>query len=455
MFINKSALLHYNPPQLDYGVAVADVDADGAFEFIVAGFGFRNRVLKWDGKGLLDATPPLLQQAQKQSIGVAAGDFDGDGREEIYILNTDTFGGRKGVADNLFAYGLDGWTDLFNLTQNQDALSRYSGRSVVALDRFGRGRYSFFVATYGGALCLYELDDDGKVLDVAESAGVNFIMSGRSLLALPLLSDKIDLFAGNENGHNYLFRNNGDGTFTEVATELGLDDPYEHVRGVAALDTSSSGRFGLVYGNWEGAHRLFIPSSDGRWDDVAPPSFATPSRVRTVIVADFDNDGYEEIFFNNIGQPNRLFGWRDGNWRMLDIGEASEPTGRGTGAAIADLDSDGRLELLIAHGEVGVQPLTLYHTHPNDNAYLRVRPLTAYGAPARGAVVTVTTAERRQRRVVDGGSGYLCQMEPIAHFGLGTETSVLQVEVRFPTGATVTIDRPQANQVLLIPHPTP
>ena len=140
------------------------------------------------------------------------------------------------------------------------------------------------------------------------------VTGGRGLVVLPIVSDRMDIFAGNEQGPNFLFRNEGDGTFSEIASKVGIGDPFEHVRGIAVLDTNGDGRFDLVYGNWEGPHRMFVQSSDGIWDDIAPPAMANPSRIRTVIAADFDNDGYEELFFNNIGEPNRLFAQRNGDW---------------------------------------------------------------------------------------------------------------------------------------------
>ena len=150
---------------------------------------------------------------------------------------------------------------------------------------------------------------------------------------------------------------------------------------------------------------------------------ALPGAVRTVIAADFDNDGFEELFFNNLGEPNRLFRAATGepraDWLLADPGAAAEPDGLGTGAAVADIDGDGLLELLVAHGESTVQPLSLFKW-PDD------RPRLAAGAAAdavrgagRGARVRLTAGGRTQLRVIDGGSGYLCQMEPVAHFGLG------------------------------------
>ncbi|MDZ4762998.1 MAG: CRTAC1 family protein [Chloroflexota bacterium] len=454
MFIDRTGQILHNPLQLHYGIAVTDIDGDGAFEFFVTGFGgCPNKVLKWDGGALIDIATQELADTERQAIGVAACDIDEDGHEELYILNTDTFSGRKRLADRLFDYADGTWVDLFSLRVNATVLNLTAGRSVACIDRRGDGHYGFFVANYGGPMRLYELDEDGRLRDVASEAGVALVTGGRAVVALPLVTERMDVFAGNENGPNFLFRNNGDGTFEEIAIETGVGDPFENVRGIAPIDANRDGRFDLVYGNWEGSHRLFVQTPEGHFLDRAPREMATPSRVRTVIVADFDNDGYEEIFFNNIGQPNRLFGWRDGVWTRLTVGGALEPAGLGTGAAVADIDGDGRLELLIAHGEAGMQPLTLYSASPNANHWLRVRPTTPHGAPARGALVTLEAGGEVQRRVIDAGSGYLCQMEPVAHFGLGTATHADRIVVRFPDGKTVEIAPSGVDTTVDVPHP--
>ncbi len=453
MFIDHSHLLHHNPSQLNYGIAVTDVDGDGAFEILVAGYGFPNLVLKWDGERFCNVAPGSLADPEGQAIGVAACDIDDDGQEEIYILNTDTFAGQKRFADRLLDYADGEWTDLFSLRGNQAVLNLTAGRSVVAVDRGARGSYGFFVANYGGPLRLYELDEDGHLYDAAPAANLDLITGGRSAVALPLISDQMDIFAGNEGGANFLFCNRGDGTYEELAHELGVDDPLTNARGVAVLDANDDGSFDLVCGNWEGTHRLFIHLPNGHFEDAATPEMALPSRVRTVIAADFDNDGYEEIFFNNIGQPNRLFLRRSGRWIQGDPGDALEPRGFGTGAAVGDFDNDGLLELLIAHGESDIQPLSLYRAESAGNHWLRVLPLTASGAPARGAVVVLEMTGRTQRRVVDAGSGYLCQMEPVAHFGLGKQTQVNRVRVHWSDGMTVMVNKPPCDQLLRIPHP--
>jgi hypothetical protein len=455
MFIDRTSLLLRNPHQLSYGIAVTDVDGDGEFEAFVTGFaGFPNVVLKWMGEHFINIAPPILGDPARQAIGVAAADIDGDGDEEIYVLNTDKFAGAKRFADRLFDRADGQWADLFSLPVHRSVLNLIAGRSVVALDRFGSGHYGFFVANYGAPMRLYELDEDGILHEVAGEARLDFTTGGRSAVALPLLTPRMDLFVGNEGGPNFLFRNAGDGTFDEIAIEMGIADPFENARGIAVLSANDEGLPSLVLGNWEGAHRLYtqrIPG--GVFYDVAPRDMAVPGRVRTVIAADFDNDGYEEIFFNNIGEPNRLFGFHDGQWMLRRIGDALEPGGLGTGAAVADFDGDGRLELLIAHGESGLQPLTYYHTPENGNHYLRILPLTQHGAPARGALVRLYAGGRVQTRAIDAGSGYLCQMEPVAHFGLGETTVVEQVEVQWLDGTVLTLENLEIDRLLRVPYP--
>jgi hypothetical protein len=452
MFTDQTRLLRDNPAQRRYGVAVTDVDGDGAFEWFVCGYGCPNQVLKWSGESFVGVTPGKLADGELQALGVAAGDLDGDGREEIYVLNSDTFAGPKRCADRLYAWRSGRWLDLFEQPINAGVRNTTAGRSVAVLDRLGRGKYGFVVASFDGAMRFYE-EENRQLFDVAGEAGLLRSAQSRGLLALPLFADGMDLLVTNEDGPNFLYRHHEDGTYREVAAELGLDDPGEHGRGVAALDHPGCERFALVVGNWEGLHRLFFPGDQGRYRNVASPALAMPSRIRTVLAADFDNDGFQEIFFNNLGEPNRLFGWRDGRWSPLDSGAALEPFAAGTGAAVGDLDGDGRLELLIAHGESGPAPLALFHGPKNDHHWLRVQVLTRSGAPARGAVVTLMAEGRIQRRCIDAGSGYLCQMEPVAHFGLGRCRRVDWLQVRWPDGSHLHWRLPPCDQVLRVEYP--
>ncbi|MGQ9365441.1 CRTAC1 family protein [Azospirillum sp. ST 5-10] len=452
MFVDCAPLITDNRPRLSNGVAVVDVDGDGLCELVVTGYGTANLVLKWDGRQLRDVADPVLADPSRKALAVAAADVDGDGREEIYVVNADSVPGAEETCDRLFANFGARWLDLLSQSENAGAANRLPARSVAAIDREGRGRYGFVVAGDGVPFRLFELNRRGRLADLAEEAGIDLIGHGRGLVCAPLLGDGMDIFAANEAGPNFLFHNLGDGGFEELAGDRGLADSRTAGRGVALVDQDGEAPQ-LLVGGWEGPQRLYQQRAGGGFVDVANADLSMPGRVRTVIAADFDNDGQMELFFNCFGERNRLFAWRDDQWTEIDPGDAALPRGFGTGAAVADVDGDGRLELIVAHGESAAQPLAFFRPMPNANAWLRVQPLTPHGAPARGAVVICTAAGRRQRRVVCAGSGYLCQMEPVAHFGLGDAASVDQVEVRWPDGVVVTIDSPPVGRLLTVQHP--
>ena len=501
-FEDVSHLLDYNPAQRNYGVAVTDTDADGRFEFVVAGFGAANLIYEWNGTRYVEIAPDVLKDPTGQAIGVAACDIDGDGYEELYVLNTDQYSGSTTTSDKLFDRdGPSSYVELFSLPQNANSANYVAGRSCACVDRSNTGKFDVMVANYGGPMRLFEHTGIRTVRDVAAAAGVALTTGGRALVAGPIVSTGMDIFANNEGfgggrrlgeakeaveemvpaveeaagaeashhqrqlSHraNFFFVSQGDGTFTEQASSLGLLDNMYTGRGTALFDANHDGLVDIVYGNWQGTHRLFVQSRDATgtasFTDVAPAPMALAAPVRTVIVADFDNDGYDEIFFNMIPGANRLFRKlpTDADWVQIDAGAATDASGYGTGGAIGDFDGDGQLELLVSHGESSAQPLALFRPLQGaSNAWLRVKPLSQFGAPARGAIVTLSSTDalpHQQLRVIDAGSGYLCQMEPVAHFGLGASTSVGSVRVRWPGNVCAMVLAPSLNQVLVVDYP--
>lgn len=513
MFIKTNWLKNLDTSQLNYGVAVSDVDNDGSLEWIVAGFSGPNFVLKFDR-----ATKRLINLAQDhrynaiadqggQAIGVCACDIDGDGREEIYFLNTNNaYAGRADYGDSLFKWRNGKYVNLYTdpVNSRMEAKS-FAGRSVACIDRLGTGKYSIVIATYSrggvGNFALVEMDENhpsndvsnGNIVlkNVASVAKIDKATGGRGLVVGPILGNngRSDIFFGNEGnpwmgnpGDNFLFKNLGNGSFEDIAEQAEIQDKYNNARGISLADFNRDGLLDIAYGNWEGEHRLFMQfkavGEARKFRNIANRQYAVPTKIRTVIAADFDNNGDTDIFMNNIcshrdpndREPNKLFtiipnqfnNSSDPEIKKMNIGQAKEPRGFGTGAAITDMDGDGVLDLLISHGESQTQPLKVYRVNRDVSRnqagkynWARVFPRTKYGAPARGALVKLTTRTGRvYSSVIDGGSGYLCQMEPVAHFGLG-EDKPMKLDVQYPDGVVVSasLRKSDKNKVHFVDHP--
>lgn len=513
MFIKTNWLKNLDTSQLNYGVAVSDVDNDGSLEWIVAGFSGPNFVLKFDR-----ATKRLINLAQDhrysaiadqggQAIGVCACDIDGDGREEIYFLNTNNaYAGRADYGDSLFKWRNGKYVNLYTDPGNSRMEAKsFAGRSVACIDRLGTGKYSIVIATYSrggvGNFALVEMDENhpsndvstGNIVlkNVASVAKIDKATGGRGLVVGPILGNngRSDIFFGNEGnpwmgnpGDNFLFKNLGNGSFEDIAEQAEIQDKYNNARGISLADFNRDGLLDIAYGNWEGEHRLFMQykavGEARKFRNIANRQYAVPTKIRTVIAADFDNNGDTDIFMNNIcshrdpndREPNKLFtvipnqfnNSSDPEIKKVNIGQAKEPRGFGTGAAITDMDGDGVLDLLISHGESQTQPLKVYRVNRDVSRnqagkynWVRVFPRTKYGAPARGALVKLTTRTGRvYSSVIDGGSGYLCQMEPVAHFGLG-EDKPMKLDVQYPDGVVVSasLRKSDKNKVHFVDHP--
>ena len=449
-FEDLSKIIENNEKRLSYGISVTDFNMDGNYEFLVTGFGFANLALSYQDEKLKDLNQQkIFSDASKKTIGVAACDIDKDGFEEIYFLNTDTYSGVKKYSDRLLDIKDNDYFDLFELEKNKENLNLTAGRSVVCVDRKGDGEYGIYVANYGGPTRFYEIENE-LIKDKAKNLNLDNITGGRAVVSGHILTERADIFAANERGANFLFKNNN-GKFDDVAFDYRLDDAIQNGRGTALSDIYYRGRLDILSGNWLGYHRAWVLENN-EFKDIGNKDFDEPSRIRTIISADFDNDGFDEVFMNNIAEPNKLFKIKEnGKFEEIKLNTGLEADGYGTGAAVADIDNDGVLELLVARGESKEQPLTLYKATVNkESKYLRIKPLNKYGAPARGATVTLITDQRKHSKTIDAGSGYLCQMEPVAHYGIRKNEKNFNVEVRWTDGSKEMIDIKRLNQTITV-----
>lgn len=424
MFADLSARL---PARRPASAAVAAGEVDGLPAVLAVGPG-SNRLFRWRAGRPADVTPPPLADPATPAVGVIAADVDGDGQEEWYVPAA------PGRPDRLFHHGPGGWHDLLADPAHRKARS-LGGRALAAFDRRGAGRYTLAVA--GDRLRLVEADPAGHLHDAAPALGLaDEPVAG--VWAGPLVSDHPDLLLLGDRADR-LLAHAGDGRFTEAAGRYGLGGA-DHNRAAAVFD--ADGRPGLALAAWHGRNRLLTRAMGEPFRDRASPALALPGAAAGVVVADFDNCGHEELLLILAGEPNRLFRYSPDGWRLADPGPAALPDGPATGGCVADLDGDGTPELFLAGDSLAV-----FHA-PNANGWLRVRPLTRFGAPARGATVRLTAGGRTQLRVIDGGPN-----EPVAHFGLGDVERVEAVAVTWPDGARATLTAPAARRTHTLRHP--
>ena len=228
-----------------------------------------------------------------------------------------------------------------------------AGRSVVCVDRKGDGKYGFYVANYGGPTRFYELNND-LIRDIAPDLKIDKITGGRAVVAGHILSNKMDIFAANERGPNFLYLNEKD-QFYNVSTEYNTDDVLQNGRGTTLTDFLYRGNLDIINGNWEGFHRIFV-NNETTFNDMASKEFRIPSRIRTIISADFDNDGYDEIFMNNIGEPNKLFKiLENGKIIQIKISNALEKNGSEN---IKNCSGNLRTALVLGSENLGLRRLT-------------------------------------------------------------------------------------------------
>ncbi len=481
----------YMPETMGSGCAFLDFDNDTHLDILlVNGKSWRDRessptlkLYRNSGDGrYVDVTDSTDLAKPMYGMGTAIADYDNDGDSDIYVTNlkenrlfrnnadgtfTDVteiaaVGGKSWSTSALFFdYDRDGWLDLF--VCNFIRWSKKLEIPCVVDDQF-----IFYCPpfAYGGKSCrLYRNLGNGTFEDVTVRAGL-YNPKGKSLGVTMLDYDDdgwIDLAVANDTESNFLYRNNGDGTFTDEAVFRGVATSDKGMAragmGIDASDVNNDGGLALAIGNFSNEMNAFFYASRNQdFTDVARAARvgipSLPMLTFGLFFFDFDLDGFSDLIFVNghiepdiaKSQSNVRYAQRPtlfrnlGNLTFEEVGGivGFENPGVGRGAAYGDYDSDGDLDVLVSNN--GVQPeyggASLFRNDGGNRLnYLRVKTIgTRSNRDGIGAKVILTAGNATQRKMVRTGGSYCSQSETTLTFGLGKSELVESLQIIWPSG---------------------
>ena len=499
----------YLPETLGSGCAFFDYNNDGRADIFLVNSrpwtgdpsGVTSKLYRNEGGGQFsDVTEQAGLALPMYGMGVAAADYDNDGFQDLYVTVLDgdrlyrnrgdgTFedvtraagidNARFGTSAAWVDYDLDGHLDLFvanyvEWTMEEDLWCSMDGATKT---------YCTPESYQGQPSALYRNRGDGSFQEVGASAGVaDPTAKALGIAIFDYDSDGLpDIFQANDTQPNKLYRNEGDGTFSEHGISAGIayaeDGKARGAMGVDAADYDRSGRPHLLVGNFANEMlNLFHNEGNGLFVDEAPTSeIGRDSLLALTFGAfffDYDLDGHADIFCANghldeeieIVQPAVKFAQEpqlfrnDGTGRFglvsAEVGSNfSEPL-VARGAAYADYDGDGDLDILITTND-GPAKL-LRNDGGNANNYLRVRlEGTQSNRSGLGTQLKLASASGTQIQVVRGGSSYCSQSEAVATFGLAQDTEVDRLEVRWPGGSVAVFGGLEVNREIRITEGQP
>ena len=495
----------YLPETLGSGAAFLDFDDDGWQDILLVNSkNFAGRpgapsypaLYRNNRNGTFtDVTRQAGLAVELYGFGVAAADYDYDGRVVVYITALGpnrlfrNVGGkfvdvseRAGVNDPGFStsamwfdYDRDGMLDLFVANYVEWSPER---DLFCTLD--GKAKSYCTPESYKGqSSTLYRNKGDGSFDNVTKAAGL-YDPSSKALgvALLDFDADSLpDVFVANDTQPNRLYRNKGDGAFVDVGLTAGVAFNEAGVAragmGVDAADFDGSGRPSIIIGNFSNEMMaLYANEGNGLFIDEAPASTIGKVSLLTLTFAcfffDFDLDGLLDIFAVNghvaddiarvqpkvtYAQSPHLFrnrGAKKFDAATTQAGPAIQQPIVGRGAAYGDYDNDGDLDLVITTNNGPAR--LLRNDGGNRNQWLRVRTEgAASNRDGIGARVTVILDNgKRLWGVVKTGSSYCSQSELPLTFGLGTSAKVTAVEITWPNGKSETVRNVAANQTITL-----
>ncbi len=459
----------YTSSVFGYGVGLADLDNDGDLEVIAVGDA-GNGIRIWENNGSGHFTDRSLFPSIDGLVpsvlysGVSAADYDNDGDLDLYISG-------YGAPDLLLRN--DGQWSWTNVTAQAGLGDSGTGCGLAWADYNADGWLDLYLANRTGTFIqgqgmfaqnnrLYRNNGDGTFTDVAVEMGVddhgapsfqgNFFDYNHD--------GRPDLYLANDKGTgpciypSRLFRNDGD-TFTEVSLETGS---------LLCIDamTVTIGDFNndllqdiYLSNNFDG-NVLLIALPDGTFVDQAAESGTLSNHFGWASqFLDVENDGHLELFVCNSTGANELFS-HAGAFPCTDLAPAYGVQGGANDftfcAAVGDLNNDGAMDLVVSSVS---RPLRVFiNNGVAQHDWLKIRVLCEHAyRDAYNAIVTVVTSRDIYRREIVPNSGFKTQNDMLAHFGLDENAAIEEVRVRWPSGTETVLTGVVPNQTITVTSP--
>lgn len=421
------------------GVTAADFDSDGIADLFITGF---NGNALYHGKGgckFEDVTEKSGLKGIGFQAGAAWADYDRDGDLDVFVPgyvsldldNLPVFGSSKtcsykGIRVQCGPRGLVGERDYLYRNKGDGTFEEVAVKAGVA----DKNKY------YGLGVVWGDYDNDGW----------------------------LDLYIANDSSPNYLYKNNHDGTFSDVSFETGTSysgaGEEQGSMGVALADYNNDGNLDIFVTNFESEQNTLYRNigSRGFMDVSAESRVAQPAKPFVgwgTSFVDFDNDGWLDLFAANghvypqmeFVKSDTTAGFRQpfllhrnlGNGKFDDSSASSGlralPMYSSRGAAFGDLNNDGLVDIVVAN--LGDLPLVLLNTSENRNHRVSIRLIEdGKNKDAIGARVTLKTDKRTLIQEVQAGSSYISQNDLRLHLGLGQDEKIDTLEIRWSDGKT-------------------
>jgi hypothetical protein len=439
-----------------FGVAVGDYDNDGWSDIYVANYG-KNRLYHNNHDGTFtDVAEKAGVALGDWSAGPTWGDYDRDGLLDLFVPGYVKFdpdhppiAGQGNIPPGFCKFrGIDVMCGPRGLLGEPDHLFHNNGDGTFT-DVSMKAKVSDQNGYYGFAAVFVDVDDDGWV----------------------------DLAVANDSVPNYLYHNRHDGTFEDVSYLSGFafteDGREQASMGIAVGDYNRDGKVDFyVTAFSDDYNALYRNDGDGNFSDVSYQAGLADPTIPFLAwgdgFLDFDNDGLLDIFVANghvypgVDQQDWGTTWaqRPQLFRNLDgikFREVPPATGSGLadvitarGAAFGDLFNDGHIDVVI--NNVDSAPTVLRNIVKNDNHWITLRLIGGPKNPrdAVGSKVFVTTGTVRQRADVFSGGSYGSSSDQRAHFGLGSSTKIDKLEIQWPNGGKQEVSIPAVDQIFTI-----